>query len=147
MVSRMLGVDHVNLGFSGSCKGERAMAEYLARLPMGAFVCGYDHNAPTLAHLQRTHLPLVQAVRKAHPRIPIVLLNRPKCTLNGEEQQRLAVVQNTCHAVGGILLTGAQLLPPECEPWATVDGVHPNDLGFYHMANAVTEALKGQISV
>ena len=145
MVGTMLGVDHVNLGFSGSCKGEPAMAAHLASLPMSAFVCGYDHNAPTPAHLRRTHLPLVQAVREAHPDIPIVLLNRPKCTLNQEEQERLAVIRATCEAVGGILLTGKQLIPMDAEPWATVDGVHPNDLGFYHMAKAVAGALCGKI--
>ena len=141
MVSQMLGCDHTNLGFSGSCRGEQAMAEYLAALPMSAFVCGYDHNAPTLAHLERTHLPLVRAVRQAHPDIPIVLLNRPKAVLNSEEQARLDVIRATCDAVDGTLITGDRLIPPEITSWATVDGVHPNDLGFYHMAKAVASAL------
>jgi len=141
IVGQMLGCDHRNLGFSGSCKGEQTMADYLAGLSMRAFVCGYDHNAPTLSHLQKTHLPLVQAVRQAHPDIPIVLLNRPKALLNAEEQARLSVIDATCRAVGGIPVTGDRLIPPEITAWATVDGVHPNDLGFYHMAKAVAEAL------
>lgn len=141
MVSQMLGCDHVNLGFSGSCKGEPEMVEYLAGLDMSAFVCGYDHNAPTLAHLARTHLPLVQAVRAAHPHIPILLLNRPKAVPDGEEQQRLDVIRATCQAVGGLLLTGDRLIPADITSWATVDGVHPNDLGFWHMAKAVAELL------
>ena len=141
MVGQMLTRDHINLGFSGSCRGEPAMAEYLAALPMSAFVCGYDHNAPTLVHLERTHLPLVRAVREAHPDIPILLLNRPKADLNAEEQSRLAVIRRTCEAVGGRLLTGDALIPAQIAPWATVDGVHPNDLGFYAMARAVAAAL------
>ena len=145
MVGQMLDCDHRNLGFSGSCKGEQAMADYLASLPMRAFVCGYDHNAPTLAHLQKTHLPLVQAVRQAHPHIPIVLLNRPKAELNEEEQARLSVIRETCEAVGGILLTGDTLIPREITSWATVDGVHPSDLGFYHMATAVAQVLSSKL--
>lgn len=141
MVSQMLDRDHWNLGFSGSCKGEPAMAEFLAGLDMSAFVCGYDHNAPTLAHLETTHLPLVRAVREAHPDIPILLLNRPKAVLDGEEAQRLAVIEKTCAAVGGRLITGDRLIPREITSWATVDGVHPNDLGFYHMAQAILQAL------
>lgn len=141
MVGQMLGCDHWNLGFSGSCKGEQPMAEYLAGLDMSAFVCGYDHNAPTLAHLERTHLPLVRAVREAHPDIPILLLNRPKAVLDEEEQQRLNVIRTTCNAVNGALITGEELIPAAITSWATVDGVHPNDLGFYHMAKAVAEAL------
>ena len=141
MVSQMLGRDHWNLGFSGSCKGEPAMAEFLAGLDMSAFVCGYDHNAPTLAHLETTHLPLVRAVREAHPDIPILLLNRPRAVLDGEEAQRLAVIEKTCAAVGGRLIPGDRLIPREITSWATVDGVHPNDLGFYHMAQAILQAL------
>ena len=142
MVGQMLGRDHINLGFSGSCKGETAMADYLASLDMSAFVCGYDHNAPTLSHLQRTHLPLVQAVRKAHPDIPIVLFGRAKAVLNEEERARRAVVEATCAAVKGIFLPNEALIPADIFSWATVDGVHPNDLGFYHMAKAVAAALK-----
>ena len=142
MVGQMLGVDHVNLGFSGSCKGESAMADWLASLPMSAFVCGYDHNAPTLSHLQRTHLPLVQAVRATHPDIPIVLFGRPKASLTEEEQARRGVVEATCAAVNGRFLPNEALIPAEITSWATVDGVHPNDLGFYHMAKAVAQALR-----
>ena len=41
IVSRMLRCDHVNLGFSGSCRGEKTMARYLASLPMRAV--SYTH--------------------------------------------------------------------------------------------------------
>ncbi len=146
MVSQMLGCDHINLGFSGSCKGEREMANYLAGLDMSAFVCGYDHNAPTLSHLERTHLPLVRAVREAHPDLPILLFGRPKAALNEEEQARRAVIEHTCREVGGIFIPNEELIPPEVAPWATVDGVHPNDLGFYHMAKAVAGALNASFS-
>jgi len=146
MVGQMLGTDHINLGFSGSCKGEQAMADHLAALPMRAFVCGYDHNAPTLAHLQKTHLPLVRAVRERHPDIPILLFGRPKAVLNEEEQARRAVIEATCREVSGIFLPNEALIPAQVAPWATVDGVHPNDLGFYHMAKAVAGALEAFIS-
>lgn len=141
MVSHLLDRPHINLGFSGSCKGENEMASYLSSLPMSAFVCGYDHNAPTLTHLERTHLPLVQAVRERHPDIPIVLFGRPKAALNAEEQARRKVIENTCAAVNGIFIPNEELIPPAISPWATVDGVHPNDLGFYHMATAIAARL------
>lgn len=142
MVSHLLDRPHVNLGFSGSCKGEKEMAEHLASMPMSVFVCGYDHNAPTLTHLERTHQPLVRAVRESHPDIPIVLFGRPKAVLNDEEKARRAVIERTCAAVNGIFIPNEELIPPEVAPWATVDGVHPNDLGFYHMAKAIVAGLK-----
>lgn len=141
MVSHLLDRPHINLGFSGSCKGEEEMAAYLATLPMSAFVCGYDHNAPTLTHLERTHLPLVRAVRESHPDIPILVFGRPKAVLSEEEQARRAVIETTCTAVNGVFIPNEALIPPEISPWATVDGVHPNDLGFHHMAKTIAARL------
>lgn len=141
IVGQLLGVDTCNLGFSGSCKGEPAMADYLAAQPMSVFVCGYDHNAPSAEHLAQTLPPLALAVRKAHPSIPILLLNRPKARLDEEEQRRRAIVQEACRQVNGVFLPGERLIPPDIAPWATVDGTHPNDLGFYSMARAVADAL------
>lgn len=148
MVSAMLGCDHINLGFSGSCRGEPVLVDHLASLPMSAFVCGYDHNAPSVWHLKNTHRAVYEAVRAAHPRIPILLLNRPKPHLSAEEQERLAVIRATYDAAKAagdenvFLLTGDRLIPEESWPWATVDGTHPNDLGFYTMAKAVAETLR-----
>ena len=151
IVSALLGRDHVNLGFSGSCRGEQVLADYLAALPMSAFVCGYDHNAPSVWHLKNTHEALIRTVRAAHPHIPILLLNRPKPHLNAEEEERLAVIRATfdrARAAGDkhiFLLTGDRLIPAESWPWATVDGAHPNDLGFYTMAQAVAEVLRAAL--
>ena len=55
ILSRHLQWDHINLGFSGSCKGEDEMAYYIASLDMSVFVYDYDHNAPTVEHLKNTH--------------------------------------------------------------------------------------------
>ena len=45
-LSRALNVDYLCLGFSGNAKGEKEIAEYMAKLHMCAFVSDYDHNAP-----------------------------------------------------------------------------------------------------
>lgn len=58
ILSRELDFDYINLGFSGSAKAEKPMVDYIAHLPMRAFVLDYDHNAPDVAHLQATHEPL-----------------------------------------------------------------------------------------
>lgn len=44
---------------------------------MSLFVMDYDHNAPDLEFLQKTHEPFFHIVRKANPELPIVILSRP----------------------------------------------------------------------
>lgn len=152
ILSRRLNVDHVNLGFSGSAKGEQAMAEYIAGLDMSAFVLDYDHNAESPALLAATHAPFYETVRKAHPDLPILMLSRPKYTLNAEEEARLAVIKATCAAAAAAgdenvyLLTGKELMALAGNE-GTVDNCHPNDLGFFSMAGAVGDVLQNVLRV
>ncbi len=147
IVSRRLNVDHVNLGFSGSAKGEQVMAEYIAELDMSVFVLDYDHNAESAALLAATHEPFYKTIRKAHPDIPILMLSRPKFTLYAEEEERLSVIRATYDAARAAgdenvyLLTGKDLMALAGNE-GTVDGCHPNDLGFFSMAKAVGDVLE-----
>jgi hypothetical protein len=52
------------------------------------------------------------------------------------------ITAGTLTAVNGSFIPNEELIPPAVASWATVDGVHPNDLGFYHMAKAVAQALR-----
>ncbi len=146
ILSRRMDFEYVNLGFSGSALGEPAMAEYIAELDMSAFVLDYDHNAPNAEHLERTHEPLFQKVRAAHPEIPILCLNKP--FFQGEPD-RDAIIQRTVDNARRQGDKNAYFL--NIDQWlkdagiqheATVDRCHPNDLGFYYMAQAVEELLK-----
>ena len=55
LLSKWLNADYINLGFSGSAKGEIPVAEFIAEQSMSAFVYDYDHNAPNPEHLAATH--------------------------------------------------------------------------------------------
>ena len=77
LISRLLNVDHINLGFSGSARGESVIADYMASLEMSAFVCDYDHNAPSPEHLEKTLWPLYEAIRRSHPEIPFLFVSKP----------------------------------------------------------------------
>lgn len=78
MVCRRNNIDFINLGFSGSEKGEDAIVDYMAGLEMSAFVCDYDHNAPDAEHLVATNYKMYEKIRKAHPNIPYIILSRLK---------------------------------------------------------------------
>ncbi|MCI8633507.1 MAG: hypothetical protein HFE64_08545 [Lachnospiraceae bacterium] len=152
ILSRMLGMDFWNLGFSGSAKGEEAMGAYLAGLPMAAFVYDYDHNAPSPEHLQRTHARMFLQIRERQPELPVIMLSRPKPELNEEEQARRAVIYATYEAARArgdrhvYWIDGSELLQRFGGDSGTVDGCHPNDLGFMCMAEGLREVLQSVLS-
>ena len=146
-LTRWMDWDHINLGFSGSARGEDEMTEWICNLDMNVFILDYDHNAPSVEHLAATHERMFWAVRAAHPQLPIIIFPRPKFCLDAEEQQRLAVIRATYeHAVetgdqNVFFLDGKELLQG-IEADGTVDSGHPNDGGFYCMARALLPVLQ-----
>lgn len=142
ILSRKFDVDFVNLGFSGNARGEQTMADHVASLPMSAFVYAYDHNAPTVEHLAATHEPMYQTVRAAHPDIPVIFITRPKPYYNNEEKARRDVVLTTYN---NALARGEKVYFVDGESifdifggdGGSVDGCHPNDLGFACVAAAL----------
>ncbi len=151
ILSRVLDCDHINLGFSGSARGETVMAEYIAGLKMSVFVYDYDHNAPSPEYLAQTHWPFLAHILKAQPNLPVLLLGRPVFHLTKEEKERLAVVQASyekAKAMGArvAFLSGPQLILPCVAETATVDGCHPNDSGFVSMAEQIAPLLKALLA-
>ncbi len=148
ILTRKFNVDHINLGFSGSGRAEEVMVNYIASLKMKAFVCDYDHNAPNIDHLKATHLPLYRAVRKAQPELPIIFVSSPDSLLKPQWLDRLEVVKatyETAKAEGDqnvYFVPGNELFAGECWDSCTVDGCHPNDLGFYRMAMRIGKELE-----
>ena len=148
ILSRLLSCDHLNLGFSGSAKGEPCMAAYIAGLNMSAFVLDYDHNAPDPAYLEATHAAFFQTVRKKQPTLPIFLLSRPQPNPNEDDLIRRDIVRHTWEAAvqagdrNVFFLDGTKMLHLFGGDSGTVDNCHPNDLGFYCMAKALEPELK-----
>ncbi len=147
IISRKIDADYINLGFSGSAKGEDEIAEYISTLPMSVFVYDYDHNAPTAEHLNNTHERMFKKIRNANPDLPIVMLSRPKFNLSDDEEKRLDIIKTTYQNAinagdNNVFLIESRTLMKIAEDDGTVDGSHPNDLGFMSMAEAVGDVLK-----
>ena len=148
ILSRLLSCDHLNLGFSGSARGEPCMADYIAGCRMSAFVLDYDHNAPDPAYLEATHAAFFRSVREQQPTLPIILLSRPQPNPNQDDLLRRDIVKRTwetavqmgdCHVY---FVDGTTMLQLFGGDSGTVDNCHPNDLGFYCMAKALEPVLK-----
>lgn len=146
-ISRELNADYINLGFSGSARGEDAIGEYIAGLNMSCFVYDYDHNSPSLETLENTHERCFKIIREKNPDLPIVILSRPKFKLTDDEEARFKVIEKTyenAKAKGDnnvYLIKGTKLME-KAGFESTVDNCHPTDLGFASMGDAIAPVLK-----
>ena len=147
MLSRRFDADILNLGFSGSALGETTMANYIANLNMGIFVYDYDHNAPDTAHLEKTHEKMFKTVREKQPHVPIIMVSAADC-LNGTIPERAEIIRTTYeNAVKAgdtnvYFVDGSTIYASVGRDLCTVDGVHPNDTGFYMMAQAIGNVIE-----
>lgn len=148
-IARETNVDFLCLGFSGSARGEEEMAAYLAGIDAGVFVCDYDHNAPDSAYLEETHLGVYRRYRESHPQTPVILVSRPDIRLyEAEDIRRRDVVYRTYQLAfeegdrNVYFVDGFQLFAGNRRDDCTVDGTHPNDLGFFRMAEVIGELVK-----
>ena len=147
VISRMFDTDYINLGFSGSARGEDEIAEYIKNLPMSVFVYDYDHNAPDKEHLMKTHKRMFSIIRKANPDLPIVMMSRPKYILTQDEKERFSIIEKTYLEAKenndkNVYLIDGKTLMEKAGNEGTVDDCHPNDLGFFSMAQAVSKVLE-----
>lgn len=147
MISRKFDYDFINLGFNGSAKGEKIMAEYIASLDMSIFVLDYDHNAPDVEYLEKTHKPMYDTVRKSHPDIPIIMMSRPQIYEAHDRDKRFEVIKRTYSQAKSdgdnvYLIDGREVMKKCAWDSGTVDTVHPNDLGFYCIAEAIGDIIK-----
>lgn len=153
IVCRRLNLDYINLGFSGSAKGEPLMADYLASLKAQIMVLDYDFNASDVEWLKETHYPLYKKIRLAQPNVPIVFMTRPNFLYDPKNSKpRREVIYNNYLQVKAegdenvYFIDGETLLGLEDWDMCTVDNCHPNDLGFYRMAEKVEPVLKKILS-
>ena len=148
ILSRWLDFDFYNLGFSSNAKGELVMADYINTFDMGVFVYDYDHNAPTVEHLANTHKPFFDRIREAHPNIPILMMTRPAEVYNNDMKARRDIVKATYNAAVAAgdknvyFIDGETFYGETDRNLCSVDNCHPNDLGFFRMANVIRPVLK-----
>lgn len=153
--ARQVGCDHINLGFSGAGCAEIPIAEYVASLDMQIFVCDYDHNAPSPEYLAETHERLFKIFRAKHPTTPVVLMTRTSFGSSSatlaqcikSRERRLEIIKQTYDnaiAAGDenvYFLDGSKIYG-DLVGEATVEGIHPNDLGHVLIGKALAPVLE-----
>lgn len=158
IISNELDCDYINLGFSGSARAEDAITGYIASLDMSVFVLDYDHNAPTPEYLGATHKKMFSRIREAQPTLPIVIVSMPVYITDGGVAvspfdlptvlRRRDIIKKTYDdavAAGDknvAFVDGTTLFDGTYPELCTVDTVHPNDAGFFCMAEKIGAAVK-----
>lgn len=144
MISHRFNLDYINLGFSGSCRGEKKMAEYMSTIPMSCFVCDYDHNAPSYEHYVATHYSLYETIRAVHPDIPYIMISQPtNATNNPYVAKKFNVMldsYNKAEALGDknvYYIDGREFYKGLNFTDCTADLLHPNDIGFHKMSQII----------
>lgn len=151
---RRLDANIINYGFSGSGRAEPAMADVIASIKMSAFVMDYDHNAPDADYLQKTHQPFFRTIRERYPKLPVLFLTKCDCDCDQAANiERARIIKNTfIQAVNDgdrnvFFLDGHALFGISDRDACTVDGCHPNDIGFLRMADAIEPELRRALDI
>lgn len=146
-ISKRNNFDFINLGFSGNAKAEDFMVDYLASVECSVFICDYDYNAADAAYLEKTHYRLYERYRSRRKEGSIIFISRPNCYGENNERERRQIIRRTylralksgdkqVYFIDGSLLWGREVHA------CTVDGCHPNDLGFFMMAKKIEKVIK-----
>lgn len=160
MVSRMLKTPCVNLGFSGNGLLDPEVFDLLAELDPCVYVIDCLPNCPldrfTEAELEWRIATGLRKLFAAHPKTPILLVDAsiyPRHLLLDPYKYKTGPDKVQRKAGRKIKREG---FPVHFLSWGpktdwrlhegTVDGTHPNDLGFYVMADLVGRKLKAIFS-
>ena len=152
IISNHINMDYYNLGFSNSAKGELIMADFINTLNMSMLVYDYDHNAPDAAHLAKTHEAFFKRIRALHPKLPILILTMPKETYTVEKERREIIFRTYKNAVNSgdknvYFIDGESYYGAADRHCCSIDGIHPNDLGFYRMAQVIEPKIRAILNI
>lgn len=159
ILCRRLNLDHVNLGFSGNGLGERELAAAMAAIDAAAYVVDYAQNCPTVDQMRETYGPFLSVLRERRPQVPILCVTpiyaASEAWSEGAHVNLLARRQVVREAVNQRVQAGDRRIQvvegPDLLGPSHLDGIvdssHPNDLGFYFMAQGLERPLAGALGL
>ena len=90
---------------------------------------------------------MFKTIRGQNPDLPIIMMSRPKHTLNDEEEERRRIIETTYNNAvedgdENVYFISGEELSTYCKDDGTVDGCHPNDFGFASIAKVLGETIE-----
>lgn len=153
ILSRKLDVEFINLGFSGSGKGEPELAHIINQISNLSFII-LDYEANAFETIQNTIEPFVDILRSKHPNTPLLIMSKTRhssATDGSKSYEKL--IENRDFQLNMVnqkrkkgdtniyFLDGSKVLGDdyyEC----SVDGAHLTDLGSFRVAEALLIKIK-----
>ena len=149
ILSRKLDIDVINLGFSGNGNAEQTMLAYLCGIDAGGYVFDYNYYLDLPDRVLPPHYDIYRTLRDAHPDVPILMMDKPASGVFSQRayEIRNAMIKATYERAlsEGDRLVGymdSKVMMGDDPAACFVDCDHPNDLGFYRMAEAMYPYLK-----
>jgi len=144
LIQRQLNAKIVNLGFSGSGKMEIEMAQLISEIDASVYVLDCLWNMTDDLVKERTE-HFIRFLRERKPDTPILLVEDSKYNYSSPSERGKILIgifdKLQKEQMKEIYFLGAQnLLGKDWE--GTIDGVHPNDLGFMRHTEEFLRIIK-----
>ena len=120
------------------------MAEYLSGIDCSLFFMAYDGNV-SVEHLRKSHFQFYQIYRRTQKNVPIVFTSVPCFDNYPDTEARRAILRESFVKARNqgdnnvYFIDGETLFGEEDREICTVEGIHPNDLGFYRIAKVINQ--------
>jgi len=154
MLCREMNLDFVNLGFSGSGKGEACIAEAIASIEACCYVIDFSQNVETVDGLIDVYALFLQTIRNTRRYAPMICVtpyfaateNFDPLYMNRFKDFRLVIKEAYLERKKAgdsniYFVEGTDLITPD-DYDCFVDGIHPNDLGFRKVADGLAKLIK-----
>lgn len=159
-ISRWLNADFINLGFSGSARGEFALADFMADMDLSALFVDMDVSINDIEIFKRTHYPFYERIRNKNMNLPLIFMSMvkfPKIEVHSTKFRNYVASRNIILDTikKGIekgdknlyYVEGEKLFGESDQDCCTVDFCHPNDLGFFRMAEGILPVIKEVLKI
>lgn len=151
ILQRSTGWGIVNLGVAGRSKLQPVFAKIIGENACDAIVVDAFSN-PGPETIRERFLPFVAALREAHPAVPVIFLQtiyRERSNFDLQERAREALKRQTAREVfahAARIYRDIYLIdlpdPTGTDHMTSLDGTHPDDLGYWRWARAIEPRIK-----
>ena len=150
-LSRNLGIEAINWGVSGSARMEKSVSKMIGEMDLDVLVLDCIPNCSP-EHIDERTKDFILEIREKHPNLPILAIagapfESGNFNTKVKENMRLRNLYFEKHIKDLMredsnlyFLSGEGLLGEDHE--GTIDGTHPNDIGFERMIQKIEPELK-----